>query len=44
MEVVDRVRNGYEIPKIPHLESDFNEQLMLSVVGTTMGRHGDVRV
>lgn len=44
MEVVEGVRNGYEIPKNPHLESDFNEQLVLGVVGTTVGRHGDVRV
>jgi len=38
------VRARYEMPKNRCLETDFDEQLMISVVGTAMGRHADGKV
>lgn len=38
------VRTRYEMPQNPHLEADFNEQLVLGVVRAAMGRHADAKV
>lgn len=38
------VRTRYEMPMNPQLETDFNEQLVLSVVGTATGKRADVKV